>query len=75
MSPAAAEPAPWWAEGGPDAEVCPFCHQSYAYEIEVRCIECDGPLCPVCAVSERLTVTTHLCPECTEEAEAGEGGA
>lgn len=61
--------APWWAEGG--SESCPFCLQSYAYELEVRCHRCDRPTCPQCVVTERLTVTTRLCPECLEE-EGGE---
>ena len=38
---------PWWLAGGD--ETCPSCERRYAYEIEVRCIDCDGPMCPVCA--------------------------
>lgn len=54
---------PWWLAGG--EEECPRCMASYAYEVEVRCVECDGPMCPVCAVwsRERLEV---FCPECRE---------
>lgn len=70
---ASREAVPWWAGGG--SESCPFCHQSYVYELEVRCHRCDRPLCPQCVVTERLTVVSHRCPECTEDAEAGEGGA
>lgn len=61
----AREAAPWWAEGG--SETCPVCHQSYVYELEVRCHRCDQPLCPQCVVTERLTVVSHLCPGCTDE--------
>ena len=38
---------PWWLAGG--EETCPSCEQRYAYEVEVRCVDCDGPMCPVCA--------------------------
>ena len=37
---------PWWLTGAD--EECPACGQAYAYEIEVRCVDCDAPLCPVC---------------------------
>lgn len=69
---ASRETVPWWVEGG--SETCPHCLQSYVYELEVRCHRCDRPLCPQCVVTERLTVVNHLCPECTEEAGAEEGG-
>lgn len=36
---------PWWQDG---EEECPHCHQLYAYQLEVRCPECDGPSCPHC---------------------------
>ena len=35
----------WWLEG---EEECPHCHMLYAYEVEVRCPECDTPTCPHC---------------------------
>lgn len=63
---------PWWAEGG--SELCPFCEQTFVYEMEVRCVDCDRPACPHCAccdVVESLTVMTHRCPECV--APEGEG--
>ena len=54
--------AQWWlAEGD---ERCPHCWGNYLLEVEVRCIGCDGPLCPKCAV----TVTQKrefFCPECS----------
>lgn len=54
---------PWWLAGG--EEECPHCSASYAYEVEVRCMECDGPMCPLCAVrvKENLEIS---CPECRE---------
>lgn len=36
---------PWWLQG---EEECPHCHQLYAYELEIRCPECDEPSCPHC---------------------------
>jgi hypothetical protein len=55
------EPAThWWLDEG--GESCPRCLQTYAYEVEVRCVECDGPLCPHCAV--RVTELVVRCPDC-----------
>jgi hypothetical protein len=62
-----ADTPPWWAEGG--SERCPFCLQSYAYEVEVRCADCDRPSCPHCAVVERHTAVVRRCPDCPECAE------
>jgi hypothetical protein len=31
-------------------EQCPSCLQLYVYELEVRCVHCDGPACQFCAV-------------------------
>jgi hypothetical protein len=36
----------WWLEDGD--EECPHCGGMYAYEIEFRCTECDGPGCRHC---------------------------
>ena len=58
---------PWWAEGG--SEICLFCEQRYAYEMEVRCVDCDSPACPVCAVTERITAVVHRCPGCCHDEE------
>jgi hypothetical protein len=52
----------WWLEG---EEECPHCHQLYAYELEIRCPECDEPSCPHCV---RLHV--EIC-QVTEEAPRG----
>ena len=58
----------WWAVGG--TERCPACLQLYAYEVEVRCVDCDGPLCPLCVVEVRAEALLRRCPDC-----CGEGGA
>jgi hypothetical protein len=36
----------WWLTG---EEQCEACGQRYPHDIEVRCVECDAALCPVCA--------------------------
>ena len=63
---------PWWLSGD---EECPHCHQLYAYEIEVRCPECDGPSCPHCVDYVESGV---VCAGCREQREAieepGDGG-
>ena len=67
-----AEPAdtPWWLDD--DEEQCPHCLQTYAYEVEVRCVDCDAPSCPHCAVVVRETAAVH-CPTCPPSP-AREGG-
>jgi hypothetical protein len=53
---------PWWLTDG--TETCPACSQAYAYHTEIRCLDCDGPLCPICV---QVTLTTTLefsCPDC-----------
>lgn len=52
---------------GQTAESCPHCHQSYVYELEVRCVDCDGPMCPLCVVELRGRVETW-CPGCPPDA-------
>jgi hypothetical protein len=37
---------PWYLSGGD--EQCAHCGQSYTYELEFRCPDCDGPSCPHC---------------------------
>ena len=54
----------WWLDGG--SEQCERCLNRYAYEVEVRCVACDGALCPLCAVTVRET-RESFCPECKEE--------
>jgi hypothetical protein len=61
----------WWLGG---EEECPHCHQLYAYEIEVRCPECDGPSCPHCVARLERGVVCIVCstsPAETEEASRG----
>ena len=61
----------WWAGGG--SERCPVCLQLYAYEVQVRCTDCDGPLCPQCAVEVRLEMVARRCPECCHDDHGEEG--
>lgn len=72
MSRSQREPAPWWApgDGSPESETCPYCLGVYVYELEVRCVDCDRPMCPVCAVVEQRTAV-HLCVECGCDEAAG----
>jgi hypothetical protein len=44
-------------------ERCEHCGQTYAYELERRCVACDAPLCPFCVTTVHAEV--H-CPECCE---------
>ncbi|HEX2254115.1 MAG TPA: hypothetical protein VHQ65_12670 [Thermoanaerobaculia bacterium] len=63
-------PAPWWLEGG--EETCDLCLATYAYEVEVRCVDCDQPMCPTCAVWVRRRTAVY-CSECAPgSAEAGD---
>lgn len=50
-------------------EPCPFCAQRYALELEVRCVACDRPICPVCAVRAR-EIRQAFCVECPPDADA-----
>lgn len=52
----------WIAQG---EETCPHCGQTYAYEVERTCVECDEPVCPFCVVIVREE--TH----CPAHAEGG----
>lgn len=52
-------PVPWWF-GGNDEE-CPHCGAGYAYEVEVRCADCDEATCALCAVRLQGRV---VCPDC-----------
>jgi hypothetical protein len=49
-------------------EQCPHCLQWYSYELEHRCVSCDGALCPFCVVR----VEVHcFCLGCKEETDVG----
>ncbi|HEX2163509.1 MAG TPA: hypothetical protein VHM02_06135 [Thermoanaerobaculia bacterium] len=65
---------PWWLGGDPAevAETCERCLATYAVEVEVRCVDCDGPMCPSCAVVVRETAEVR-CHGC-HGAVAGGGG-
>jgi len=52
---------PWWLDEG--EEECPHCSQSYAYSVELRCSNCDAPICPMCVVRAG---TNLVCPDCQE---------
>jgi hypothetical protein len=64
--------APWWLGG---EEECPHCHHLYAYQVEVRCQECDGPSCPHCVSRHvELGIVCMLCaqsPPSTKEKHSG----
>lgn len=45
------------------AELCRHCLQAYAFELEVACAACDGPVCPLCVVQIGFEAV-RLCPEC-----------
>lgn len=47
-----------WAQG---TDHCPDCAQTYAYELEARCVDCDAPMCPFCVVMVR---GHRRCPTC-----------
>jgi hypothetical protein len=64
-------PAPWWLEGG--EETCEVCLATYAYEVEVRCHDCDQPMCPGCAVWVRAQVEVY-CPGCAPQEDGGPRG-
>src|SRR5205807_5972143 len=50
----------WWLEE--DAEVCPACVQTYAFQTEYRCTGCDGVVCAMCAT--QTTEIEIFCPPC-----------
>lgn len=58
----------WWQEEG--EEECPHCGQLYIYEVEFRCIECDGPGCPHCQVLSKAG--RLVCVACASSCDAGE---
>jgi hypothetical protein len=61
---------PWWLEG---EEQCPHCHQLYAYELEIRCTECDEPSCPHCV--KQHAERGIVCVVCIEGGEVTEEAA
>jgi hypothetical protein len=49
-------------------EQCSSCLQIYAYELEVRCMHCDGAACQFCAVR---IASQWICLGCKEESDGG----
>ena len=50
----------WWLTAG--EEECPHCGRWYLYEVEFRCVNCDGAGCPHC---KAIHAEGHLiCPSC-----------
>jgi hypothetical protein len=37
--------------------------------MEVRCYDCDSPICPFCVVNVTETDAVELCPTCAAERE------
>ena len=58
----AAPALPWWATTGD--ETCAYCLQCYHYHLEIRCTNCDEPLCPSCATHLSIEIVALHCPEC-----------
>jgi hypothetical protein len=59
---------PWWLADA--TETCPACGQAYAYHTEIRCFDCDGPLCPICVeVTNTLEFSCPDCVDCDAESE------
>lgn len=52
----------WWLDEGD--EECPHCGQLYIYERELRCTDCDSPVCPHCRKVH--AAGHHVCPDCVE---------
>jgi hypothetical protein len=50
-----------WING---TERCSFCTGSYAWEVGVYCVDCDGPMCPLCLVVVYGSDGPR-CPECS----------
>ena len=48
----------WYLSDGD--EECPHCGQWYAYELEVRCVDCDAPSCPNCKCANCVVTVTEV---------------
>jgi hypothetical protein len=52
----------WWLADA--SEVCPACHQTYAYQTQSYCVVCDEAVCSVCVES---TISIEwACQACIE---------
>lgn len=47
-------------------EPCLHCFHGYALHLQLHCVECDRPMCPLCAVSVRRR-SAIVCLECATE--------
>jgi hypothetical protein len=56
---------PWWLTA--DDEECPDCSQGYAYELVVRCVDCDAPMCPGCVIRRGKLMLCRACADRPEE--------
>lgn len=54
----------WWNATG--WEECSVCAARFDYEVEVRCADCDAPICPLCAVEIRAR-EERVCVPCAAE--------
>jgi hypothetical protein len=62
MSATRGKSLPWWLQD--DSESCQACSHAYAHRTEIYCVDCDGPVCPVCV---QQTITLELiCPGCAD---------
>jgi hypothetical protein len=50
-------------------EVCRLCGQFYAYEMERRCANCDGPMCYFCAMTNEAREI--VCCKCEQPVSKG----
>jgi hypothetical protein len=58
---------PWWVAGG--SEICAFCGQLYAYQMERRCTGCDTPMCSMCAMKNNAEEI--VCCTCEQSQSGG----
>lgn len=64
-----AEERGWWNVTG--TEECVVCAARFDYEVEVRCADCDEPVCPLCAVEVRAR-EARVCVPCSGGPASGE---
>ena len=51
----------WWLLAG--EEECTSCGRTYVFEAELRCGDCDTPMCPLCAAWHEQRPRCRACPE------------
>ena len=62
---------PWWLEEG--EQQCIACQHRFRYEAGYFCLDCDGPLCPVC-VRYRVRSDDVVCGTCEPDHDRKESG-